>query len=308
MVKGLNKSAARRLQRDLHPVAEELTEQVGVEVDLAVMRSESLATAPFSLMNAEMKWGHRVLAGRQDVLQAMPSMPFDRLALGEFTRLMNNRGALLLMNARKLEGGSTLDATGREEFFKFLFKAILACGDARLAMRGVYHPSYHRKLKRLQSLARANDRQFLRLYKQALEQKFHPEPEKYSNEDPAAWQAFVTELWLETFKALEARRTRQEFQDWRHYARAVVSKGQLEGPAWLRNFGITVRDFGALHALRYLQWALRYPRERLISVLPLLLGNTKQVPGQVSVPLALTVPADWPSTVDHYLETWQRYA
>jgi rhamnosyltransferase len=308
VVKGLGRAGARRLQQDLQPLAEELSEQVGLEVDLAVVRAESLSSAPFTLMNAEMKWGHRVIAGGSDVLATMPAMPIDRLSAGEFTRLMNNRGALLLMNARKLSAGRVLNAGEREEFFKYLNKAVLACGDARLAMQGAYHPSYRRKLERLQALARPADRQLMRLYRQALDQKFNPDPERYQKENPAEWQAFVTGIWLKTFRALEAQRAQREFPDWRHYARAVVSKGQLEGSEWLRNLAITVRDFGVLHALRNLQWAMRYPRERLISVLPLLLGNPNEVPGQVAAPLALAAPVEWTTTVDHYLQTWQRYA
>jgi rhamnosyltransferase len=308
VVKGLGKAEARELQVDLQQVASYLGSLVGVEVDLAVLRSECLADAPFTLMNAEMKWGHRVIAGRSDVLAALPAMPFDRLALGEFTRLMNNRGALLLMNARKLARGEVCSDEERDEFFKFLFKAILACGDARLAIEGVYHPSYMRKMERLKGHAGMADGRFMRLYRQALEQKFFPCPEIYRNEDLAGWQGMVTGIWLETFKALEARRTRREISDWRQYAGAMVSKGQLEGSAWVRNLAITVRDFGAAHALRYLQWALRYPRERLISVLPLLLRTPSEVPGQVIAPLALPAEADWGRTVDQYLSTWQRYA
>lgn len=308
VVSGLDKPAARQLQQDLQQVADYLSAVVGVEVDLAVLRAESLNTAPFTLMNAEMKWGHRVLAGRQDVLRAMPAMPFDRLALGEFTRLMNNRGALLLMNARKLSAGKPLSDGEHDEFFKYLFKAILACGDARLAIQGAYHPSYPRKLDRLRALSGGTDATFTRLYRQALEQKFYPRPETYRNEDLVLWQNTVTRIWLDTFKALEAGRTQREFSDWRQYASAVVPKGQLEGSARLRNFAINIRDFGAAHTLRYLQWALRYPRERLISVLPLLLGNSNEVPGQVVAPLALPEQTDWSRTVEHYLKTWQRYA
>ena len=88
-----------------------------------------------------------------------------------------------------------------------------------------------------------------------------------------------------------------------------LPKGQLEAGNWIRNLAINLRDFGARHTLQYLRWAWRYPRERLISVLPSLLNNSFEVvPGHVAVPLAMPLHADWPCTVEHYLRAWERYA
>jgi hypothetical protein len=75
---------------------------VGVEVDFALLRLERLRA-------------RRVLADeRRDALGAsrrcrpamcstMPQMPFHKLPPGEITRLMLNRGSLLLMNQQRLQ-------------------------------------------------------------------------------------------------------------------------------------------------------------------------------------------------------------
>jgi hypothetical protein len=77
----------------------------------------------------------------------------------------------------------------------------------------------------------------------------------------------------------------------------------------LRNFAITIRDFGAGHTLRNLNWALRYPRERLISVLPLLLKvESESPPKNVMTPLAIPPHTRRSQVVERYLETWARYA
>ena len=117
-----------------------------------MLKAENLPAAEYSLMHAEMLWGHRVVAGDEDVLASMPPMPFAGLGLAEFTRLMLNRGSLLLMNRRALLTGATAEAAGREQFMKYLFKAVLACGDARLAAADHYHPAYTEKWQRLQQL------------------------------------------------------------------------------------------------------------------------------------------------------------
>jgi len=309
IVKNMSNKEAKTLQHQLKELAHHLSVIVNVEVDLAVLRMESLPTAQFSLMNAEMKWGHRVVAGNRRVLDSMPAMPFDKLALGEFTRLMNNRGALLLMNSRKLDLRQDLDAPEREIFFKYLFKAVLACGDAFLAVEGAYHPSYMEKRRRMVTLKQSPGQDFIRLYDLAMWQKFRPDMELLKVEDPEKWQRNITSHWLKAFSILEAHRTRNPIRNWREYALPRLSKGQLETPQILRNFIITIRDFGAGHTLRHLNWALRYPRERLISVLPLLLKVESESPLEnVITPLAISPQAERPQVVERYLETWARYA
>ena len=309
VVKNMNRKESRELQQLLLDLGHRLSVIVDVEVDLAVLRSENLSTAQFSLMNAEMKWGHRVIAGNQEILDRMPAMPFDKLALGEFTRLMNNRGALLLMNTRKLGTGESLDAQEREIFFKYLFKAVLACGDALLAIEGAYHPSYVEKGKRMLTLKKSPGKSFISLYELAVAQKFQPEPGVFMDESLEDWQRDITEHWLKAFSLLEAHRTRDPIRSWKDYALPGLSKGQLENSQVLRNLAITIRDFGAGHTLRNLNWALRYPRERLISVLPLLLNVEPGNPSKnVTTPLGVSSQTGRSQLVERYLETWARYA
>lgn len=309
VVKNMTRKAAQKLQADLQELARRLSVIVDVEVDLAVLRFETLPTAQFSLMNAEMKWGHRVVAGNPLVISYMPAMPFDKLSLGEFTRLMNNRGALLLMNQQVLDAGRTMDAGKREIFFKYSCKALLACGDAYLAVEGAYHPSYKEKLQRLPALKASLGKRFLDLYRLAVSQKFQPDLEAFANENPTEWQSEVKAIWLKAFSMLEARRTTQQISSWKDYAVPHLAKGQLETSQKLRNLAITVRDFGARHAVQNLGWALRYPRERLISVLPLLLNADGETASEcLHVPLAVPLTSTRSLVVDRYLETWARYA
>jgi rhamnosyltransferase len=309
VVKNLGRKEAVALQHDLQEVAERLSGIVGVEVDLAVLRKEALSAAPFTLMNAEMKWGHRVISGNPRVLDMMPAMPLDKLSLGEFTRLMNNRGALLLMNAQALDSKKKIEGEELDTFFRYLFKAILACGDALLAKQGVYHPSYVEKKQRMRLLKSLPCGGFIRLYNFALEQKFYPDPGLYDHQDLEAWQARVTDCWLTTLGRLESHRMRRTIGGWKEYAQARIPKGQLETAQVWRNLAITLRDFGAQHTLRYLSWALRYPRERLISVLPLLLSSERKgITSSISVPLNVPSDTDWAGSVEGYIRTWKRYA
>lgn len=305
------------LAQGLAEAANRLESEVGVEVDFALLRAERLRAAEFSLMNAEMRWGHRVVAGDQNVLSAMRPMPFHRLPPGEITRLMLNRGSLLLMNQRRLQQGG-LSAAEREVHFKYLFKAVLACGDARLARFGRYHPSYPVKLERLQAGAGQagsggaaaglpDADKFLELYQLAYRNKFHPDYGAFGHDSPADWQVRVVRAWLVTLRAFETHRRGRGFDGWNDYCRASLGKGQSGNLP--RNLAVTLRDFGARELLSRPGRSLRYPRERLISALPLLLSE----PGSLLDPcvanaLAVTPQTSWRKAAQVFLQQWKRYA
>ncbi|WP_295447316.1 hypothetical protein [uncultured Thiodictyon sp.] len=310
VVRDLDRSKRQALAQALAQQAKALEPEVGVEVDFALLREDRLPAAEYSLMNAEMIWGHRVVAGDQRVLEAMPAMPLPRVPLGEFTRLMLNRGALLLMNQRRLADGSALTAGEQEVFFKYLFKAILACGDARLAGNRSYQPSYVQKAQLLNALDWPGKDAFIDLYTQASDNKFHPDYSRYAAEDATLWQARVVTIWLKTFSWFEAERTGKPIGDWNAYCAPTIPKGQ-GGQSWggLRNTAITLRDFGPAELLRQPRWSLRYPRERLISTLPWLLWNPGTgLPPAPAAALSVPVGTPWPEATATFLKWWGRYA
>lgn len=310
VVRGLDRNRRQGLGQDLAVRARELGQAVGVEVDFALLREEALPAAEYSLMNAEMLWGHRVVAGDPDVLKAMPPMPFGRLPPGEITRLLLNRGALLLMNQKRLAEGGSLSAEAQEVCFKYLFKAVLACGDARLAGNQAYHPSYVKKRELLQSLDWAGKEPFLVLYSQAWENKFHPDYGRYLGEDAAAWQERVVGVWLDTLLWFERGRLAKSIPGWDAYGSPSIPKGQTGG-SWggLRNLAINLRDFGLAELLRRPRWCLRYPRERLISALPSLLSMPgAALPAAPANALALPVGTGWMDAAVAFLRLWRRYA
>jgi hypothetical protein len=310
VVRGLDRIRRRALAQALAGEAKKLERDVGVEVDFALLREEALPAAEYSLMNAEMLWGHRVVAGDLDVLGAMPSMPFPGLPLGEFTRLLLNRGALLLMNQQRLMDASPLSAEEQEVFFKYLFKAVLACGDARLAGNRSYRPSYVEKLERLRSMDWEDKDDLMGLYVQAWENKFHPNYRRYAEENPATWQKKVIGIWLDTLRWFEEIRTGSTVPNWDRYCSPSIPKGQgRQSRTGLRNIAITVRDFGPAELLRRPRWSLRYPRERLISALPLLLQDPlTDLRPAVAEALSVSRGTPWLQAAETFLRYWRRYA
>lgn len=309
VVPNLGRSRRLALTQALAERAKVLEHEVGVEVDFALLREDRLSQADYSLMNAEMIWGHRVVAGDLRVLDTMPRMPFSALPRGEFTRLLLNRGALLLMNQQRLAAGASLSEAEQEVFFKYLFKAMLACGDARLAGNQTYHPSYVKKRELLGAMDWDGKEPFMDLYAQAWEQKFHPNYRRYLAENPTDWQARVVHCWLDTLSWFEQRRLGKGIDHWAAYCSPTVPKGQ--GNAWggLRNLAITLRDFDVTEPLRRPRWSLRYPRERLIGALPLLLSETEGLSSRpLAEALALSPGTPWSQATVVFLRLWRRYA
>lgn len=309
VVRGLGRTELSTLMPALAAAAQELRAEVGVEVDFALLREEALPQAEFSLMNAEMLWGHKVISGDPDILRAMPPMPFHHLPPGEILRLLLNRGSLLLMNQQALVSGAVLAGEDKERFFKYLFKAVLACGDARLAGNGCYHPSYPAKFERLRRLNWPAQAELLSLYEQALATKFHPEYGPYPAAEAQEWQARVVRSWLETLSWFESVRIGRPTPAWSDYVDPRLGKGQGHRWGLLRNPAVTRRDFGLAEILRHPRWALRYPRERLIAVLPILLSRPGEpLPEAVAAALALAPGTPWAQAAEVFLRWWSRYS
>jgi hypothetical protein len=300
--------AERQIARQLGTVAHELEERVGVEVDFALLRASRLPRLEFTLMYAELQHGHRITCGRDDALSGMRPMPIERIPLAEFTRLMLNRGSLLLMNQRQLAAGGPKSGDELEQFSRYLDKALLACADARLAAAGRYDPSYAVKRRRLDDLRWSGSRDFLRRYDRALAARAGDRWPLLAAEAAAA-QDLVVADWLESLAELETSRLGQ-LPDWDRYSSARIGKGQSAAGALgvMRNLAVTMRDFGPGELMRNATWALRYPRERLISVLPALLRPDLGVPCS-AIAEALSQPQDLDRGMlaDRFLGYWARY-
>jgi hypothetical protein len=302
------RQTAREVAAVLSGLAHELEALIGVEVDFAVLRQSRLPHLAHTLMYAELRYGHKVVAGDPSVLNMMRPMPCDRVPLAEFSRLMLNRGSLLLMNRRMLKAGGPCCESEREQFVRYLDKALLACADARLAAVGRYDPFYQVKRDRLASLHWTGSRDFISRYEEALKSRTGTGRVIPQGQEAAA-QALVVADWLEALAELEPKR-HGILPAWRDYSTPRIGKGQ-SAPGILgivRNVAVTARDFGIPELFRNASWALRYPRERLISVLPALLEPSLDVPeGALSDALAQPGNVDRAHLSHRFLDFWQRY-
>lgn len=313
VVRGLESSRSRSLQGTLHRLAHRLGGEFGLEVDFAVLQSERLAGLPACLMYSELKWRHRVMLGDPRALGAITSPPVEQLPLAEFSRMMLNRGALLLMNARELAESAGVRARGSERFLRYLSKGLLAAGDARLAAAGRYHPSVvvrGQRLRELEWQGRGRE-QFLDLYEYATRIKLGGYTGRVlAPDEPQRLQCLAVHEWLEAYRVLEKARLGRLPETWQAYASPGVSKGQGSRRWWSPAHHLLL----ALSTLRVGRPSLnprrllRHPRERLMAALPLLLESGTPAPNRLAAE-ALGAPASaaWSGLADRFLADWRRY-
>lgn len=247
-----------------------LTAELGLPVDLYPYLKKNLPKCEFSLLNYEMKYGHMVIRGDQNILSRMPDYPHDQIPFSEGTRLLMNRGKLLLDIKRRLSTGSPLTREEHQRFLKFLFKTNLAFGDCALLMRDAYDLSYSVKKERIKSLEFNNfdDTQgIIEAYCQAVEFKENGNFQPLENANVHMLFDETERRFRSFFLWYEQRRLNRKFHTIKKYAHTFPNLGN-EGDA-LKNAAHNLRYFG-LGALPDL---FIHPRLRLYGAIALLLAE-----------------------------------
>lgn len=145
----MDRAGRARALVGLRELERRTTAEVGLPVDLCPYPENTLPSCEFSLLNYEMKYGHRIVWGDPRALDALPAYPHDRIPRREGTRLLMNRGKLLLDIRRALRAGPPGSGDEQIRWWKFLMKAWLAFGDCALLIRGAYDIRYTVKKERI---------------------------------------------------------------------------------------------------------------------------------------------------------------
>lgn len=265
------RSAVKAHLRDLE---RRLSEAIGLPVDLCLYPADTLGSAEFSLLNYEMKHGHRVVWGDPAILNRMPEYRHDGIPLSEGTRLLLNRGKLLLDVRRALAGGAPLTPEDRIRWWKFLLKAWLAFGDCALLIHGDYNIRYTIKQERILRYRTADvpdPDTLVEGYLHAIALKEWGDFAPLEQRDLAAELERTRRYFLVFLEWYEQRRTGVGLADPGRYAAALLRRGRECGAvkALALNLALlktrAVRNGAALMCV--------HPRARLYLALPRLLGD-----------------------------------
>ncbi len=279
----------------------------GVSVSFQLLRQERLSDPPIRLAAAEMCWSRRLIAGDPVVLKQLPALPFHHVDPSEITRLLLQRGQLLLLTQQQLRDRNAYSESGRNQFFNRLCQVILGCGEARLAAIGRYHPVASEQLSRLENMGGSHHARFMSLYHLANQYLNCHEVEDLRNAHLLEWQARIMWLWSDSLRQFEAQRRGHLLQSWEAECHPRHDKGQRSVDGRWQHLFLNAQQFGWTELFRHPRWALRHPRDRLISVLPLLLTTHHSYPdATVTAALALSPQTDWAQTTATFLAHCQQ--
>jgi hypothetical protein len=299
--------AEKRFRRPLQALGETLSSEAGLEVEFKVLTLDKLRRSPPSMFYYDLVSGHRWQLGEDKMLAGCEHhRDAAKIPLHEAARLLMNRCSGLLYSAERLAranfGEAEADFVGRN-----LAKAQLAFGDVLLTAQTQYHWSCRERNARLAGLAAVDDLPLAALFRHhatGVEFKLHP---VRSNEPRDVLALRLTELstlgrqlWL----WLESRRLNTRFVSARDYALSSVDK--CPETSSLRNRLVNLRAFGAGGLT-----STRYPRERLLHALTLLLWEPEALaqPGmRAKIQSELRTPtSDLPSVTSAYEQHWRRF-
>ena len=262
-----------RFHRRLEVLGEILTHLADVEVEFKVTSLAELAARPVSMFSYDLVAGHRIVWG-DPLLGQLPAWEHHKhpgtIPQAEATRLLMNRCSGLLF-ARTMLGREPLTPSAADFVRRNVAKARLACGDAVLAARGMYHWSCRERHKQLEILAAAEPSPWLdavlRHHAAGVDFKLHPESGAIGRDALGASHEEVTELARQCWLWLESRRLGRPFASARAYAEDAADKCPDSSP--VLDFLLNLRANRLRPRAEPSPW--RHPRQRIFNSLALLL-------------------------------------
>jgi hypothetical protein len=308
-------------ERKYHALLEELGERLsglaGLHVEFKVDSLARLRRSPVTMFSYDLVSGHRILCGGENIFDGCAHhRDASRISHAEATRLLFNRCTGLLL-AQQLLKKRELTADDADFIGRNLAKAKLALGDVILAQAGRYHWNCVKRNKALREIVVPGNPDWLEEVRQyhAAGVAFKLRPERISKSlesfrvEHEQISRFANQVWL----WLESRRLGRSFSSVREYALSEIRKcelpaGRRRSQAVARNILLNARSFGIGSVVH---GGARYPRERLLNALPLLLWeeplNDLRIKYFLQKELR-TGASDWQGFVAAYQAVWPKFS
>lgn len=263
----------RTHQKQLHALGETLTDRLGIAVDLYLHTPQSLASSERSLLNTEMQCGHRALWGNPNSLAQMPPMPIKAPLLSEGTRLLVNRGRLLLQVEDTLAGQASLDEA---QCRKYLYKNWLAFGDCILIAHGDYDLYYQHKRERIEHYRSRSNIPHLKAiiegYQQACQFKLYGQQADLPPGNLKDAYAAVREIYEPFLLWYEGQRLQTPLHSLDDYCTALTQQPVINFAMRLKNVVLNMLLLKTRLFQPNASWIWQHPRFRLAPALCVLLN------------------------------------
>ena len=300
----------KNIKQHLHSMEHELSEELGIPVDLHFESLSSLAFAENSLLNYEMKQGHKIVWGPQNLLKILPDYQANNVPLQEGTRLLFNRGALLLHSKLHWSEKTSLSKEEQENFLKYIMKSHLAFGDCLLLASNVYTVSYIDKVQRIEGIKRydlAGVDQLASWYKKAVQFKNEGDFSIYDNEDIYSLFEKTVQYFQVFFLWFEKNRLKQSIPNPLQYTHCLGNSDPIDRQMF-KSIAKNYLSFGTKGAFLGWKWMIMNPRNRLFaSLLMLLQKNHSEEELNCTANLLCSNP-DTNVLYDKFFELWGKFS
>lgn len=300
----------RRYRARLDGLSHALSPAAGLHVEFKIDSIDKLRRAPVSIFSYDLVSGHWIVDGPVHLFrECSHHLDATRIEPSEAARLLLNRCSGLLL-ARELLNQPRLTAEQSDFIGRNLAKLELALGDALLAADGKYHWDCLERNRRLKELRFSEPTPFLEQvlghHASGVSFKLHPSRQVKSLPEFQKEHRELTELALQVWLWVENRRLNIHFTSIEQYAFSPLTK--CSGTSWFKNVLLSLRTFGPGATLD--RYSPRYPRERLMNALPLLLARAEPAASDARRHLQQqlhTHAEDWPGFVQAYKRVWSCY-
>ncbi|HLX69139.1 MAG TPA: hypothetical protein VKV04_05875, partial [Verrucomicrobiae bacterium] len=301
----------RKFAVALNQLGERLSPEAGLHVEFKIDSLARLRQSPVSMFSYDLVCGHRVVFGDEHAFDGCEHhRDAQKIPLAEATRLLFNRCTGLLL-AKEYLRKSALSVDEADFVGRNIAKAQLGIGDAVLAAVGKYHWSVLERRRALEELAPLDGFIWLPEVKHhhaaGVQFKLHPQQIAMPLDAFQAEHEAVSKLARHVWLWLEGRRLQRTFSSAHEYAFSDVTKC-AGSPVW-RNVLLQAKTFGAASVCDGA--VTRYPRERLLNALPLLLWdeplNDTKVKDHIQKQLRTGAP-DWQGLVAAYKAVWPKFS
>ena len=307
----------------LDEIDSEFTESHTISVDFSIMQMKQIRNAPFRIFFYDLKFGHKIVWGPEDLLNAMPDYDLHKIPMFDAEHMIVNRGTLLVIN-RFLFSKRREDLTfeDKKAVIKHTAKAIIGYGDALLVALKRYSWSYREKQHIVTTLPDSDVKGIEKirpLYDQAAELRFRADYSPLIRKNLEKWQDEVTETLEAVHRRFERLRLDRSIFIWDNFVNdhgAWLWSHALEPDRnWAyrtaKRFAHLFRGLGDVDLMTVgIKGKLGYrtagPREILVPVLPRVLYDNLPLVYIESVErfLALQEKGGVMPALRRYLELW----
>lgn len=298
----------RRINATLKALGLELSKQVGIDVDFSPVKNRGeLPHLGFTMMWQELKAGHHVIYGNENILDLVPDFDLNQLPLEELAKLMLNRGTGLILAGERLRTGN-LSNEDIDFVTRNIWKAVMACGDSFLALNHNFSSSYRQRaelMKYYEMQPQISD--FFELYQTSIDFKLRPVLPKAENLPEMLLQAkvFFHRFYLMVFNACLGTENLDFPAVQQRLYEVPLFPGNAACCATLKNFllNILVVDRGRIDY----KWSLIYPRSRLFVIFPDFFLDSLNISKYICVLPGLCGKSTQVDCLKSYIKLWNRF-